>query len=122
MESSNASSTETVAPVNTKKHAGALTAEDVATGTLHLSGQDTSEVVKKFQRNSQDVGSPEVQIALLTRRLEILSKHFSTNPKDHHSRKGMMDIISRRKRMLSYLRREDVALYRNTISALGLRK
>ncbi len=122
MESSSTSSTEIAKPVNTKKHAGALTAEDVATGTLNLSGTDTSEVIKKFQRNSQDVGSPEVQIALLTRRLEVLTKHFSTNPKDHHSRKGMMDIISQRKRMLSYLRREDVARYRNTISALGLRK
>ena len=122
MESSSTSSTEIAKPVNTKKHAGALTAEDVATGTLHLSGTDSAEVIKKFQRNSQDVGSPEVQIALLTRRLEVLTKHFSTNPKDHHSRKGMMDIISQRKRMLSYLRREDVARYRNTISALGLRK
>ena len=105
-----------------RKHAGAYTAEDVATGSLNLAGKDPSEVVKKFQRNSQDCGSPEVQIALLTRRLEILSKHFSTNPKDHHSRKGMMDIISRRKRMLHYLRHEDVARYRTTIAALGLRK
>jgi small subunit ribosomal protein S15 len=122
MESSNASSAETSAPVNTKKHAGVLTSEDVAIGSLKLSAKDTTEVIKKFQRNSSDVGSPEVQIALLTRRLEILTKHFGTNPKDHHSRKGMMDIISRRKRMLTYLRREDVARYRNTISALGLRK
>lgn len=120
MESSN--ETVTPSPVNTKKHAGALTAEDLATGSLKLSANEASEVIKKFQRNSKDVGSSEVQIALLTRRLEILSKHFTTNPKDHHSRKGMMDIISRRKRILTYLRREDVARYRNTISALGLRK
>ena len=110
------------AAAESKKHAGLYTEEDTATGSLNLSAKEPSEVVKKFQRNSQDCGSPEVQIALLTRRLEILAKHFGTNPKDHHSRKGMMDIISRRKRMLHYLRHEDVARYRNTISALGLRK
>jgi len=115
-------SSSTATTGESKKNAGVLTADDVATGSLNLSAKDTSDVVKQFQRNSQDVGSPEVQIALLTRRLEILSKHFSSNPKDHHSRKGMMDIISRRKRMLHYLRHEDVKRYRNTISALGLRK
>ncbi len=117
MESSSAASVR-----ESKKTTGVLTAEDVATGSLNLSAKEPSEVVKQFQRNSQDVGSPEVQIALLTRRLEILTKHFGSNPKDHHSRKGMMDIISRRKRMLHYLRHEDVARYRSTISALGLRK
>jgi small subunit ribosomal protein S15 len=105
-----------------KRSMGVVTAEDVAVGSLHLSAKDPSEVVKQFQRNSQDSGSPEVQIALLTRRLEILTSHFGKFPKDHHSRKGMMDIISRRKRMLQYLKREDVARYRSTIAALGLRK
>lgn len=115
-------SSSTASAGESKKHAGAYTQEDIATGSLNLSAKDQSEVIKKFQRNSQDCGSPEVQIALLTRRLEILAKHFGTNPKDYHSRKGMMDIISRRKRMLHYLRHEDVARYRSTISALGLRK
>jgi small subunit ribosomal protein S15 len=101
---------------------GGVAAEDVAVGSLKLSLRDPSDVVKQFQRNSQDSGSPEVQIALLTRRLEILTQHFSKFPKDHHSRKGMMDIISRRKRMLQYLKSEDVVRYRSTISALGLRK
>jgi small subunit ribosomal protein S15 len=101
---------------------GTVTAEDVAVGSLHLSAKDPSEIVKQFQINSQDCGSPEVQIALLTQRLEILTNHFAKYPKDHHSRKGMMDIISRRKRMLQYLKREDVVRYRKTISTLGLRK
>lgn len=108
--------------VTGKRAMGGVTAEDVAVGSLRLSAKESPEVVKQFQRNSQDCGSPEVQIALLTRRLEILTNHFGKYPKDHHSRKGMMDIISRRKRMLQYLKREDVGRYRNTISALGLRK
>jgi small subunit ribosomal protein S15 len=105
-----------------RRTTGVVSADDVAVGSLHLSAKEPSQVVKQFQRNSQDCGSPEVQIALLTRRLEILTSHFGKYPKDHHSRKGMMDIISRRKRMLQYLKREDVVRYRNTISTLGLRK
>jgi small subunit ribosomal protein S15 len=115
------SSSENVAG-QTGRKMGGFTAEDVAVGSLRLSEKDPSEIVKQFQRNSQDCGSPEVQIALLTRRLEILSDHFSKYPKDNHSRKGMMDIISRRKQMLRYLKNEDVVRYRSTISALGLRK
>lgn len=115
------SSSENTAQVG-KRSMGGVSAEDVAVGLLNLSAKDPSQIVKQFQRNTQDCGSPEVQIALLTRRLEMLTSHFAKFPKDHHSRKGMMDIISRRKRMLQYLKREDVVRYRNTISTLGLRK
>ena len=99
-----------------------LTEQDMAVGAVSLSAMGPQDVIKKYQINSQDTGSPEVQVALLTRRLEILSKHFSTNPKDHHSRRGMMNIISQRKQLLSYLKQESVQRYRNTLSALGLRK
>jgi small subunit ribosomal protein S15 len=99
-----------------------FTDADTAVGAVSLSGMEPQEVIKKYQINSQDTGSPEVQVALLTRRLEILTKHFSTNPKDHHSRRGMMNIISQRKQMLAFLRGESVERYRNTLSALGLRK
>ena len=108
--------------VQSKRTTGIVTADDVAVGSLRLSQKDPSDVIKQFQRNSQDCGSPEVQIALLTRRLEILSTHFAKSPKDNHSRKGMMDVISQRKQLLAYLKREDVVRYRSTISALGLRK
>ena len=101
---------------------GAVAQDDVAVGTLRLSATEKGEVIKKFQINTQDVGSPEVQIALLTRRLEQLSQHFSSHKKDFHSQRGMLDIISRRKRLLAYLKNEDVARYRSTISALGIRK
>jgi small subunit ribosomal protein S15 len=97
--------------------------EDVTTGgAVDLSALDMQGVISKFQRNSQDTGSPEVQVALLTKRLVTLTKHFGSNPKDYHSRRGMMNIISQRKRMLQYLKGEDVLRYRNTIAALGLRK
>ena len=98
-----------------------FTEQDMVLG-VSLATMEPSQVVKKYQINSQDTGSPEVQVALLTRRLEILTKHFSSNPKDHHSRRGMMNIISQRKQMLQYLRKESVERYRNTLSALGLRK
>ena len=98
------------------------TEQEMAVGAVSLSAMGPQDVIKKYQINSQDTGSPEVQVALLTRRLEILTKHFSTNPKDHHSRRGMMNIISQRKQLLSYLKHESVQRYRNTLSALGLRK
>ncbi len=116
-ESSNVSEVSKKGP-----RSGTLNADDVAVGPLDLTTLSNAEVVAKFQRNSQDTGSPEVQVALLTKRLATLTKHFGGNPKDHHSRRGMMNIISQRKRMLAYLRGEDVARYRNTIAALGLRK
>lgn len=106
---------------NTQPLSG-FTNADMALGAVSLAGMEPQEVIKKYQINSQDTGSPEVQVALLTRRLEILTKHFSTNPKDHHSRRGMMNIISQRKQMLQFLRGESVERYRNTLSALGLRK
>jgi small subunit ribosomal protein S15 len=106
----------------TKGVIGTVSQEDVATGTQKLSQKEKGAVIQKFQINSKDVGSPEVQIALLTRRLETLTQHFSSHPKDFHSQRGMLDLISRRKRLLSYLRHEDTARYRSTISALGIRK
>ena len=99
-----------------------FTDAEMALSAVKLSAMESQDVVKKYQINSQDTGSPEVQVALMTRRLEILAKHFATNPKDHHSRRGMMNIISQRKQMLQFLRRESVERYKNTLSALGLRK
>ena len=81
-----------------------------------------AELVGKYQINQKDTGSPEVQVALLTKRLETLSQHFGKNPKDKHSQRGMLKMISRRKRLLQYLRIENIERYRNTISSLGLRK
>jgi small subunit ribosomal protein S15 len=108
--------------VVSERSMGGFSAEDVAVGSLSLAKKSSTDVVKQFQRNSQDCGSPEVQVALLTRRLEILAGHFAKAPKDNHSRKGMMDLISRRKQLLRYLKSEDISRYRTLISSLGLRK
>ena len=81
-----------------------------------------SEVIKTFQLTDKDTGSPEVQVALLTNRIEKLSGHFGSHAKDEHSRRGMMRMISRRKKLLQYLKNENSERYKNTITALGLRK
>jgi small subunit ribosomal protein S15 len=96
--------------------------EDISSLASELTTMEPAALVQKFQRHSQDTGSPEVQIALVTQRLAVLAKHFATNPKDHHSRRGMLDLISQRKGLLSYLKSEDIGRYRNTLAALGLRK
>ncbi len=74
------------------------------------------------RRHDKDTGSPEVQIAILTARLEQMAKHFEENPKDHHSRIGLFTAVSKRKRLLSYLKNEDVARYRAVLDKFGLRK
>jgi small subunit ribosomal protein S15 len=79
-------------------------------------------VIKKFARKGNDTGSPEVQVALLTKRIIELAGHFSAHKEDVGSRRGMLAMISRRKRLLQYLKENDVAKYRTTIESLGLRK
>ncbi|NLF25721.1 MAG: 30S ribosomal protein S15 [Deltaproteobacteria bacterium] len=81
-----------------------------------------SEVIAKYQRHDRDSGSPEVQIALLTSRLEKLAGHFQDHPQDKHSRQGLLKIVSHRKGLLEYLKRKDVERYRQTLANLGLRK
>ena len=104
-----------------KKKSAAVTAKEEA-AAVSLSSLTKADVIAKFKRAPSDVGSPEVQVALLTQRLEYLTKHFTTNPKDHHSQRGMMALISKRKQLLQYLRTEDVSRYKKTIDALGIRK
>ena len=84
--------------------------------------EDKQAVIEKYRVHDKDTGSPEVQIAMLTKRLEILSKHFENHPQDKHSRRGLLAIVSRRKRLLSYLKREDINRYRETLTKFGLRK
>ncbi len=80
------------------------------------------DIIEEFRLSDSDTGSPEVQIALLTKRLEYLAKHFETNKQDKASEVGLLRIVSRRKKLLEYLKREDIDRYRKTIQALGLRK
>lgn len=79
-------------------------------------------IVKDFRVHDTDTGSPEVQVALLTTRIGYLTEHFKTNAKDHHSRRGLLKLVSRRRRLLDYLKSESPARYQKLIERLGLRK
>lgn len=81
-----------------------------------------AQVVKKFQRSGTDTGSPEVQIALITERINGLAGHFKSHVKDHHSRRGLLKLVSQRRKLLDYLKRADADKYRALIERLGLRK
>ena len=80
------------------------------------------ETISKYRLTESDTGSPEVQVALLTKRLDYLTQHAEKNPNDVHSQRGMLRLVSTRKRMLSYLKETNVTRYKNLISSLGLRK
>lgn len=81
-----------------------------------------SEIVKEYQQHEKDTGSPEVQIALLTVRIKELTEHFKVHKQDHHSRRGLLKLVSQRRRQLNYLRKVDIERYRTLIKRLGLRK
>ena len=81
-----------------------------------------AKVVKDYQRSGKDTGSPEVQIALLTERINGLTEHFKTHVKDFHSRRGLLVMVSQRRKLLDYLKRTDADKYRGLIEKLGLRK
>jgi small subunit ribosomal protein S15 len=89
---------------------------------MSIESAKTQEVLQKYRRHEADTGSPEVQVALLTERIANLTEHFKKHKKDHHSRRGLLQLVSLRRRLLDYLRREDVNRYRNLIEQLGLRK
>lgn len=89
---------------------------------MPLHSEKTSELVAKFRTHETDTGSPEVQIALLTERIGYLTEHFKTHAKDHHSRRGLLKLVSKRRRLLSYLKATSLDRYRKTVAALNLRK
>ncbi|HTR57827.1 MAG TPA: 30S ribosomal protein S15 [Casimicrobiaceae bacterium] len=84
--------------------------------------QEKAKVIATHQRGRSDTGSPEVQIALLTARINGLNDHFKVNVKDHHSRRGLLRMVSRRRKLLDYLKGSNVDTYRELIEKLGLRK
>ena len=79
------------------------------------------EIIKKYQIHDTDRGSAPVQVAILTARIDYLRNHFDAHKKDHHSRRGLLKMVGRRRRLLEYLKREDIARYRDLIADLGLR-
>ena len=89
---------------------------------MALNVEIKKEIIEKFKRHEGDTGSPEVQIALLTNRINSLTEHFKTHKKDHHSRRGLLMLVSQRRRLLNYLKEVDVKRYREIVKALNLRK
>jgi small subunit ribosomal protein S15 len=89
---------------------------------LVLVKEKKGEVISDFKTHTKDTGSPAVQVALLTERINYLNEHFKTHKKDFHSRRGLLQMIGRRRRLLAYLKKVDLKKYEETISKLGLRK
>jgi small subunit ribosomal protein S15 len=89
---------------------------------MALASDQKTSLIEKFRVHETDSGSPEVQIALLTERITYLTEHFKTHKKDHHSRRGLLKLVSRRRRLLDYVRGKDVERYRKIIGELGIRK
>ena len=83
---------------------------------------EKQEIIKAYATHEGDTGSPEVQVAVLTTRINELTEHLKTHKKDHHSRRGLLKMVSRRRKLLDYLKRTDVAAYRKLIDTLQLRK
>ena len=81
-----------------------------------------SNIIEDYRLHDADTGSPEVQVALLTHRITELTEHFKTHDKDHHSRRGLLKLVGRRRRLLDYLKKSDFERYRTTIQRLGIRK
>lgn len=87
-----------------------------------LTKEVKQEIIKKYGKKENDTGSPEVQIALLTERLKYLTEHFKKHTKDYHSRRGLLMLVGKRRRLLNYLKSEDIERYRKIISELNIRK
>jgi small subunit ribosomal protein S15 len=89
---------------------------------MTLTKEAKTEVMSRFAKHEGDTGSPEVQIALLTARINELTEHLRGHKKDHHSRRGLLMMVGQRRRLLNYLRRRDIGRYRELVQELGLRK
>lgn len=89
---------------------------------MTLTKQDKTGLIGDHRRSEGDTGSPEVQVAILSKRIDELTEHLRTHTNDHHSRRGLLRMVGKRRRLLEYLRREDVERYRALIGRLGLRR
>ena len=89
---------------------------------MSLSQRKKADIVSEYRQSSGDTGSPEVQVALLSARITDLSEHFQSHKKDHHSRRGLLRMVNRRRKLLDYLKNKDANRYRSLIGRLGLRK
>ena len=89
---------------------------------MSLTKEEKQEIIQQHGRGNADTGSTEVQVAMLTRRINQLTEHFKTHKKDHHSRRGLLKLVGQRRRLLDYLKGKDVGRYKKLIEGLGIRK
>lgn len=89
---------------------------------MSITTAETARLIAEYKQGENDTGSPEVQVALLTSRITTLTEHFKTHAKDHHSRRGLLALVSQRRKLLDYLKGKNVDRYRSLIARLGLRK
>jgi small subunit ribosomal protein S15 len=89
---------------------------------MSITTAETARLIAEYKQGENDTGSPEVQVALLTSRITTLTEHFKTHAKDHHSRRGLLALVSQRRKLLDYLKRKNADRYRSLIARLGLRK
>lgn len=89
---------------------------------MAISKERKNEIIKQYQLHESDTGSPEVQIAVLTEEINALNEHLRVHKKDHHSRRGLLKMVGRRRNLLTYLRKKDIQRYRELIQKLGLRR
>ncbi len=87
-----------------------------------LEDERKKDIIETHKKHDNDTGSPEVQIALITARIEYLTEHFKTHKKDHHSRRGLLKLVGKRRRLLDYLKKNEIDRYRDIIQRLGLRR
>jgi len=104
--------------VNDQKSRGSIHGD----GTMSINAETKSKVVSEFKRSESDTGSPEVQVALLTARIQHLTEHFKSHKHDHHSRRGLLRLVNQRRSLLDYLKKKDIQRYRDLIERLGLRR
>jgi small subunit ribosomal protein S15 len=89
---------------------------------MSLNAEQTANVINEHKRKDNDTGSPEVQVALLSARIDHLTQHFGTHAKDHHSRRGLLKLVNQRRRLLNYLKTKDAERYKALIARLGIRR
>lgn len=89
---------------------------------MALAAETTKQIIDNFKRNDTDTGSPEVQVALLSARIDQLTDHFKTHKQDNHSRQGLLRLVSQRRKLLDYIKGKDLQRYRDLITNLGLRR
>jgi small subunit ribosomal protein S15 len=98
-----------------------LEANEKKGGLMPLSKERTAEIIMKFGRDASDSGSAEVQVALLTARIRDLTEHLKIHKKDHHTRRGLLMLVGKRRRLLTYIKKRDITNYRELIAKLGIR-